>query len=333
MEYRVIRKEFGGQPLAGYMMNVIDLTRDKDGLDAMAFLKKVERYAEAIEKESYTDDHKLKEFFFGISTEEDVFAMDFYVGYTVAELKNKDYTDGWEYDYPKCYRMYVEDEEWGLDEIQLCDGDEVNVAEINIAKEVTIEDVDGINEIFCPTCGYAFLPNERCPECGQLVKVKEESNMEISYVLKEKLSCGCWAGCFEYFFQGLCTEPTERLRILTAINEFMYEGDEYTVKKFICLDTELYNVDSLDDVRLMNDVIDSMNYKKAYVAMLDENGNPSLYEIELREVTPKLSMFERILKTVEAKLEVDGYVLENDEIKDLKEQIEWLKEQIRKENN
>lgn len=279
MEYRVIRKDFGSQPLAGYMMDVIDLTRDKDGLDAMAFLKNIDEFCNIISEVSLDHNGDKREFFFAINTEEDIFPMDFYIAYTVKKIKEKDYIDGWEYEDTRYFRMYTEDEDWGLDEICLCDETEIKVAEINVAKK-------------------------------PIVEVKEESNMEIGYVLKEKLSCGCWDGCFGYFYQELCTEPTERLRILTAINEFMYQGDE-SVKKFICLDTEIDNVDSLDEVHMMNDVIDSMNYKKAYVAMLDENGNPSLFDIELR---PSINKVNIKINSLESKVVVSlktgkGYTL------------------------
>lgn len=138
-------------------------------------------------------------------------------------------------------------------------------------------------------------------------KNEEDNNMEIGYVLKEKLSCGCWDGCFDYFFRRLRTEPTERLRILAAINEFMYQGDEL-IKKYICLDTEIDNVDSLDEVHLMNEVIDSMNYKQVYVAMLDEYGNPSLYDIELRLVS-STTKFDELKLDIE--VETDEYVYGN----------------------
>ena len=145
MEYKVINKEFGGQPLAGYMMNVIDLTRDKDGLDAIAFLKKIDKVVDEITEESLADDGKLKEFFFVIATEEDTFAMDFFVARTINEIANKDYVDGWEYEEVKYYRMYTEDEEWGLDEIALFDG---NVTEDKQMDRRTMEMVMTFTRMF-----------------------------------------------------------------------------------------------------------------------------------------------------------------------------------------
>lgn len=139
MNYKVIREEFGGQPLAGYMMNIIDLTRNKDGLDAMAFLKKVEAYVNLITEESEADDGMFKEFFFVTDTDEDTFALNFYICRTIDDLVDKEYVDGWEYEDTHYYRMCTEDEEWGLDEIILTEGEDMDKITaqniINITRE------------------------------------------------------------------------------------------------------------------------------------------------------------------------------------------------------
>lgn len=165
----------------------------------------------------------------------------------------------------------------------------------------------------------------------------EEGKMELNYVMKEELTYGCWSSVVDWFWNQFCCHTTDRIQLLKAIDDALFKNknritDEET-NLFFCFDTNLDDVDSIDELHIIENAPDKY-YPKAFRATLDKYGNPALYKIEIP------TMLERILKTVEAKLEVDGEIIEMEEqngeepyisTRDLREQIKWLKNEIAKE--
>lgn len=270
-EYEVIHQEFGYQPLAGYLMNVIDLCRDKDGLDTIAFLKNIERYVVAIEKESERNNFELKEFFFAISTDENCFGMDFYVGYTIAELKlfKGSYAD------TNYYRMFTKYEDWGLDEIQLVDGTEtekenkemelrvatnlINITRTfdNLYKNGKVKDSDGMEMEFLKIAneGEILLMDsyieERLLEIFHLEEEYDLVEVEVSRV-REVLEKAVVKVAVSKSFGGDARREAEHYIENSFTEEsnldWEVEEEEYEFEDLVVGDSEITDTDTLDNL-------------------------------------------------------------------------------------
>lgn len=270
--------------------------------------------------------------------------VDFFYGATLLEKEEylaeytkviKDYVD--EYESKKIYPFtkkgvtdfYIDSINNALDLIER-EGRAIDI-DIKVGKmHITILDTaDNYERLgaFLRECQEDTVPIER--------EEKKMENKQRDYVVKRVIVDSCYPEVFQNIFELLNKEDVDGWNAM-EFTSWLYEiatkfQDSYDGDNSKDIFFALYN---RDEINMMKD--SDIKYGECIEDCFMDYKNAKYYKINmtedcaLEEIVPKTeTMNERILNTLEAYLLTNREVLEDYQIKDLDEQIEYMKSQIK----